>query len=465
MRRCDRVLVPSARAARLIQTKPQPQPQPQPQQQSPLWKREHRHTSALSKTKPLPVTTHSNSRHTACQLPSSLLPAFCTMTDLPPEFFAQRGIAVPQPSTVDLHDYHRIIAGASNPLHHGNIHHTVASSPFPSKRPKRAKSQHKQLPSATSATNATAVSGESASKRNQFSVTTTKKIPWPTLPPSPAQPSSPASKTCSPSHASPATSRPHSPTGLQAGIFRASSSHRWYFTQPAGPKQQQQRACLHSAATTPADSACSKPSATPTASTKTATNATATTAHGKNLFLDRSRPAFALDCEMVATRRASAMVRISIVDEQCNVVLDEYVRPQQVVTDFRTKYSGLTPRNLHRGKTWESLKPRVADLLQGAIVIGHDVRHDFEVMHMHPLTLQAAVWDTSDVASLRAAAGLPIGRKPKLAALSQALLGETIQDSHMGHSSVEDAMVRLLSFRSLLVSFLYLRFTFAMPPF
>ncbi|EGD79848.1 RNA exonuclease 4 [Salpingoeca rosetta] len=158
-----------------------------------------------------------------------------------------------------------------------------------------------------------------------------------------------------------------------------------------------------------------------------------------NIFQDPTRRVFALDCEMVGTRYTSALGRISIVDEQCNVVLDELVLPMQVIHDFRTRYSGLTRRHMRQAQPWEAIKAKVEALLQGAIVIGHDVKNDFEVMHIHPLRVRAAIWDTSDVPALRAAAGLPVTKRPKLKALSAALLGVDIQTSNQGHSSVEDA--------------------------
>lgn len=52
----------------------------------------------------------------------------------------------------------------------------------------------------------------------------------------------------------------------------------------------------------------------------------------------------ALDCEMVGAGPKgciSILARVSIVDYYGNVLLDEYVKPTKVVTDYRTKISGI----------------------------------------------------------------------------------------------------------------------------
>lgn len=48
--------------------------------------------------------------------------------------------------------------------------------------------------------------------------------------------------------------------------------------------------------------------------------------------------------------KKSALARVSIVNYHGIVVLDKFVRPLDYVTDFRTKYSGITPSSLVNGK-------------------------------------------------------------------------------------------------------------------
>lgn len=51
----------------------------------------------------------------------------------------------------------------------------------------------------------------------------------------------------------------------------------------------------------------------------------------------------AIDCEMVETvNNNNAVARVTIVNEQCQPVLDEYITPQGRVIDYRTRFSGIT---------------------------------------------------------------------------------------------------------------------------
>lgn len=65
----------------------------------------------------------------------------------------------------------------------------------------------------------------------------------------------------------------------------------------------------------------------------------------------------AIDCEMVATvEDINALARVSVVNENCNVLLDEFVVPESRIRDYRTRYSGITPQILkERGKGWLDL--------------------------------------------------------------------------------------------------------------
>jgi hypothetical protein len=46
----------------------------------------------------------------------------------------------------------------------------------------------------------------------------------------------------------------------------------------------------------------------------------------------------------------SALARVSLVNYNGALLLDEYVKPLERVTDFRTAVSGITPKHLAQGK-------------------------------------------------------------------------------------------------------------------
>lgn len=56
----------------------------------------------------------------------------------------------------------------------------------------------------------------------------------------------------------------------------------------------------------------------------------------------RSCKVYALDCEMVYTRRGLSLARIILVNCKGETVLDIIVKPESPVMDYNTRFSGLT---------------------------------------------------------------------------------------------------------------------------
>lgn len=140
----------------------------------------------------------------------------------------------------------------------------------------------------------------------------------------------------------------------------------------------------------------------------------------------------ALDCEMVGVGdkgRHSVLGRCSIVDYNCDVIYDSYVRPTAPVTDYRTLWSGIRPHNLVNAKSFTQASKEIKAIVSGKIIIGHDLKHDLKAIGMtHPSHL---IRDTSGLSVLQT------GGVPSLRKLAKVLLNLDIQ---MGpHSSVEDA--------------------------
>lgn len=152
----------------------------------------------------------------------------------------------------------------------------------------------------------------------------------------------------------------------------------------------------------------------------------------------------ALDCEMVGTGpggRCSELARCSILDYHGSVLFDKYVKPSQPVTNFRTRWSGIRRHHLYNAMPFTEAREQILKILEGKVVVGHSVYHDFEVLDMlHPGHM---VRDTSTARLLGRLAGFPRERCASLKILSRKLLNRDIQTGRNGHSSVEDARASL----------------------
>jgi RNA exonuclease 4 len=151
----------------------------------------------------------------------------------------------------------------------------------------------------------------------------------------------------------------------------------------------------------------------------------------------------AVDCEMVGVGvggNESALARVSIVDFHGRQVYDSFVRPKERVTDWRTRVSGVSPRDMKTARTFEEVQAAVAGLLKGRILVGHDVRHDLAALLLeHPSKM---IRDTARFSGFRKYGH---GPKPALRVLAKEILDVEIQSGQ--HSSIEDARVSMLLFR------------------
>lgn len=152
----------------------------------------------------------------------------------------------------------------------------------------------------------------------------------------------------------------------------------------------------------------------------------------------------AIDCEMVgigSDGTHSVLARVSIVDFEGRVVLDEYVKPKQRVTDFRTKVSGISHHHIKAGLSFEEVQKKVSDILKGKILIGHAVQNDLRVLLIsHP---HKDIRDTSRYPEFRK---FSHGRTPSLKLLAKNILNKDIQDG--SHCSVEDACTVMELYKS-----------------
>ena len=118
---------------------------------------------------------------------------------------------------------------------------------------------------------------------------------------------------------------------------------------------------------------------------------------------------FALDCEMVKTSAGTEIARVALLDFSGEICIDKFVKPQNEVLDYGTKYSGITEDKLRGIKTRlsdvkKSLNRLVSD---NDILVGHSIAHDLKGLHWRHEKVEKKI-NTKLISCLR----LPIPAMP-----------------------------------------------------
>lgn len=101
-----------------------------------------------------------------------------------------------------------------------------------------------------------------------------------------------------------------------------------------------------------------------------------------------------LDCEMVGVGEKgleSVLARVCLVNAHGAVIYDEHVQSAERITDFRTKYSGIRPKDLNpfKAKPFKVVQKEVADIIKDKVIVGHSLENDFKALMLsHPYTLR-----------------------------------------------------------------------------
>ena len=96
-------------------------------------------------------------------------------------------------------------------------------------------------------------------------------------------------------------------------------------------------------------------------------------------------PMFAIDCEMCLTdQQKLELTHIAVVNEDLKVVYETYVKPRNRITNYLTKYSGITENILSNVQTRiETVQADLRKLLpEDAILVGHSLNSDLHAMNV-----------------------------------------------------------------------------------
>ncbi|KAH3760370.1 Small RNA degrading nuclease 5 [Pelomyxa schiedti] len=144
----------------------------------------------------------------------------------------------------------------------------------------------------------------------------------------------------------------------------------------------------------------------------------------------------ALDCEMCCTADGLQLARVSIVDEQCKVLLDTLVKPVKPVTDYITNITGITAEQLDAAPfSFEEAQQKVLSIVHAeTILVGHGLDNDLTTLKI----AHRRVIDTSLLYKF-----LKDNRRAKLQDLAKQYIHEIVHTVGTSHDSIQDASLAM----------------------
>ncbi|KAM7540601.1 hypothetical protein Aperf_G00000047193 [Anoplocephala perfoliata] len=149
------------------------------------------------------------------------------------------------------------------------------------------------------------------------------------------------------------------------------------------------------------------------------------------------------ESDMEARKALSHFVSIS--NQLGHVLIDEYVRPKETITDYRTAFSGITPHHMRPGgpaKTFEEVQAHVTEICNDRTLVGHAIHIDLKAgrtllnsFNKSVLMMSHPKKDIRDRSQYRPFKNLFKGRNLSLKALTDCLLGVAVQAGNVSEQT------------------------------
>lgn len=92
----------------------------------------------------------------------------------------------------------------------------------------------------------------------------------------------------------------------------------------------------------------------------------------------------ALDCELVYTTAGMSLARLTVVDSNGHVVLDEHVKPTAPVLDTNFRFSGVKPEHLESAELdIVGVRSKLGEIIdEKTVMVGHGLENDLNALRL-----------------------------------------------------------------------------------